>query len=85
MTWMRVLLAASLLDERSRSIGQVARICGFSSDSALRRAVGGLAGMSPRELRRRGAFSTAGAAFAAALAQSTPRIEGRPDGSGSHP
>jgi AraC-like DNA-binding protein len=67
MAWKRVLLAACLLDERSRSILEVARGCGFSSDSGLRRVMRQFTGMSPAKLRRVGAFRTAAAQFVADL------------------
>lgn len=67
MAWMRVLLAASLLDEHSRSVMEVARGCGFSSDGGLRRVVAKRTGMNPTELRRAGAFRTAAGRFVADL------------------
>jgi AraC-like DNA-binding protein len=73
MVWMRVLLAASLLDERPRSVLEVARGCGFSSDSGLRRVAGKFTGMSPTELRGEGAFRTAAARFVAALERHASR------------
>jgi AraC-like DNA-binding protein len=82
MVWMRVLLAASLLDECSRSGAEVARGCGFASDSGLRRVVGKYTGMSPKELRRRGAFRTAANRFVADLdryAARAARSEGSRD------
>lgn len=83
MVWMRVLLAASLLDECSRSGAEVARGCGFASDSGLRRVLGKYTGMSPKELRRRGAFRTAADRFVADLerhAAWAARGEGSRDG-----
>lgn len=67
MAWMRVLLAASLLDESSRSVMEVSRGCGFSSDGGLRRVVSKFTGMNPTELRRAGAFRTAAPRFVADL------------------
>jgi AraC-like DNA-binding protein len=57
--WMRVLLAASLLDDPGRSIEGIARICGYSSGSSLRRIAQSLLGAQPAELRRLGAFAHA--------------------------
>ena len=57
--WMRVLLAASLLDDPGRSIEGIARICGYSSGSSLRRITQSLLGAQPAELRRLGAFAYA--------------------------
>jgi AraC-like DNA-binding protein len=37
LAWMRILLAAELLDDPGRTVLSVARACGYSSDSGLRR------------------------------------------------
>lgn len=63
MPWMRVLLAATLLDDPGRSVLSVARSCGYSSDNVLRRVTNNLMGVSPAELRRYGAFAAASKAF----------------------
>lgn len=67
--WMRVLLAAELLDDSGRTVSEVAAACGYAADSSLRHALRGFLGMSPSELRDRGAFSTAANAFVSALAE----------------
>lgn len=63
LVWMRVLLAAELLDNPGQSVLSVALSCGYSSDRTLRRALYVAVGIGPKELRERGAFRTASAAF----------------------
>jgi AraC-like DNA-binding protein len=63
LAWMRVLLAAELLDDPGRDVLSLALTCGYSSDSGLRRITQKFLGASPRDLRRSGAFETAAAAF----------------------
>lgn len=63
MAWMRILLAAHLLDDPGRSVLSVAHSCGYSSDSALRRVMQKFLGMSPTELRSAGAFPHASREF----------------------
>lgn len=63
MAWMRILLAASLLDDPGRTVLSVAYACGYSSDSSLRRAMQDFLGTIPTTLRREGAFSRASARF----------------------
>lgn len=67
LAWLRVLVAASLLDEPGRTVGSVARVCGYSFDGALRKAVKSMVGVGAGELRGQGAFATAARAFAAEL------------------
>ena len=63
MAWMRILLAASLLDDPGRTVLSVAYACGYASDSSLRRAMQDFIGMIPTTLRREGAFARASALF----------------------
>ena len=63
LAWMRVLLAAELLDDPGRSVLSVAHVCGYSSDSGLRRITHKFLGKSPSELRESGAFRIASEAF----------------------
>lgn len=63
MAWMRILLAASLLDDPGRTVLSVAYACGYSSDSSLRRAMQDFLGTIPTTLRRQGAFARASEVF----------------------
>jgi AraC-like DNA-binding protein len=67
LVWMRVLLAAELLDNPGQSVLSVALSCGYSSDRTLRRALHVVTGAGPTELRERGALRTVSAAFVHAL------------------
>jgi transcriptional regulator GlxA family with amidase domain len=73
MAWMRILLAASLLDDPGRTVLSVAFACGYASDSSLRRAMQVFLGMVPTTLRRQGAFSLASRHFVAELTQARER------------
>jgi AraC-like DNA-binding protein len=63
LVWMRVLLAAELLEDPRRSVESVALSCGYTSDSGLRRALYDCIQMSPTALQDRGAVETASHAF----------------------
>lgn len=63
LAWMRILLAAELLDDPGRSVLSVANACGYSSDSGLRRVTQKFVGANPTELRQRGAFARASRSF----------------------
>jgi len=79
LAWIRVLQAASLLDEHGRTVADVARACGYSSDAALRRITVNFVGCSPSVMRRRGAAEAARRAFIAeleALARSSTARDG---------
>jgi AraC-like DNA-binding protein len=52
--WSRLLHAASLLDDRSRTLENVAAALGYSSGAALRKSLRRHAGLTPGELSRRG-------------------------------
>ena len=54
--WIRLLLAAGLLDDHTRSFEHVARITGFSSAASLKSTTKEIMGLTPTELRARGAF-----------------------------
>lgn len=69
MAWMRILLAALLLDDPGRTIRSAALACGYSADSGLRRVTDRFLGLSPSELRDRGAFAAASKGFVRALAE----------------
>lgn len=67
LAWMRILLAAALLDDPGRSVLSVAHACGYSSDSSLRRAMQDFLGTGPSALRKEGAFGRASRVFLAEL------------------
>jgi AraC-like DNA-binding protein len=68
LAWMRLLLAAELLDDPGRSVRGVALACGYSSDAALRNAFRAYLKLGPNALRQRGAFQLVSHAFLQALA-----------------
>jgi AraC-like DNA-binding protein len=61
--WLRVLLAALLLEDRGRTAAAAARACGYHTDRSLRRGMVRLLGAGTEAVRRRGAFDTASTAF----------------------
>jgi AraC-like DNA-binding protein len=63
MAWIRVLLAAEMLDDPGRDVAGIAWACGYSSDNALRTAISLLLGSTPRALRKQGAFAVAAEKF----------------------
>ena len=67
LAWMRILLAAELMEDPGRSLESVSLACGYAADSGLRRALRDLLNTNPKTLRRMGAFATASAAFREAL------------------
>jgi AraC-like DNA-binding protein len=69
LAWMRMLLAASLLDDPGRSVLSVAHACGYASDSSLRRAMQDFLDTGPTALRREGAFARASHVFLDELAR----------------
>jgi AraC-like DNA-binding protein len=81
LAWLRLLLAADLLDDAARSVASVARACGYASEVSLKAALREFMGAPPRELRRRGAFETAARAFAQELFElrEAARARGKPE------
>lgn len=63
LAWIRVLLASELLEDAQRTVSSVARACGYTSDTALRRALLDFLEMGPSPLREAGASATASRAF----------------------
>jgi AraC-like DNA-binding protein len=63
LAWMRILLAAEMLDDPRRKVSSVAYTCGYSSDNALRTALHAFLHFTPRALRKAGAFSVASKAL----------------------
>jgi AraC-like DNA-binding protein len=66
-TWMRLLLAATLLEERGRNVASIARHCGYSSDRSLRRALNKFVGTDARSARQGSTFDIVAAEFNSAL------------------
>jgi hypothetical protein len=65
MAWLRLLLAADLLDDSgSRSIESIARATGYAGAQSLKTGMRNLMRMNVRELRAQGAFETVAHAFA---------------------
>jgi methylphosphotriester-DNA--protein-cysteine methyltransferase len=64
---MRVLLACMLLDDPGRTVYGAAYASGYQTERSLRRAITAFLGVDSTTLRKAGAFSTAAAAFNAAL------------------
>jgi transcriptional regulator GlxA family with amidase domain len=62
-SWIRLLLAAELLDGSDRSIQSVARNSGYSSAGSLKHATKQFLQLTPSELRDCGAFATVKEAF----------------------
>lgn len=56
-TWIRLLLAAELLDQPRLSIEVIARVSGYSSAASFKSATKKFTSFTPTELRRRGAFN----------------------------
>lgn len=80
LAWLRVLLAADMLDDPGRTLAAVARACGYSSDTALRNTLRTFLAASPTELRGQ-AFQTASSAFARELfaLRDAAHARGRPE------
>jgi AraC-like DNA-binding protein len=55
LTWSRLLTASYLLEDGSRTVADVARAVGFTSEIALRRSLKRVAGFRPSELQHPGA------------------------------
>jgi AraC-like DNA-binding protein len=67
LAWVRVLLAARLLEDAGRTSQGVAYACGYATEAGLRRVVQNFLGLGITELRRRGPLRTASATFLAEL------------------
>ncbi|HEY0020419.1 MAG TPA: helix-turn-helix domain-containing protein [Longimicrobium sp.] len=80
LAWLRVLLAADMLDDPGRTLAAVAAACGYSSDTALRNTLRTFLAASPTELRGQ-AFQTASGAFARELftLRDAAHARGRPE------
>lgn len=80
MAWLRILLAADMLDDAARTLAAVAHACGYSSDTALRNTLRTFLGAAPTELRGH-AFQTAASAFSRELfdLREAAHTRGRPE------
>lgn len=78
LAWIRVLLAAALLEESGRSWSNVARSSGYADDPGLRRAVKGLLRRPPSSPRERPEFTAALAAFESELRECRERARTPP-------
>jgi AraC-like DNA-binding protein len=63
LAWLRLLIAADLLDDPRRSIESIARGVGYAGAAALKTGLRNIMGMTPQELRDRGAFKTVAGEF----------------------
>lgn len=61
--WMRVLVAALLLDDPGRTVQAAAYAAGYRTERSLRRAITAFLGVDSTTLRRAGAVATAAPAF----------------------
>lgn len=57
-SWIRLLVAANALEDRRRSIENVARMAGFASAGSLKSSAINYIGLPPSEIRECGAFDT---------------------------
>ncbi len=80
MAWLRLLLAADLLDDPGRTLESAARAAGYTAAVSLKSAAKNLMGVQPRELRARGAFDEVSNAFGNELfaLREAARSMGRP-------
>lgn len=81
LAWLRVLIAADLLDDPGRPVSTIAHACGYASEVSLKAAIRQFLGAGPRDLRERGAFETAARLFARELFElrEAARSRGRPE------
>lgn len=73
MLWLRLLLAAELLDDPGRTVLDVALSCGYSADGGLRNAIRASLDTTPGALRARGAFKVVSGRFLEALFEARTR------------
>jgi AraC-like DNA-binding protein len=73
LRWLRVLVAAKVLDQPGATVGKAAADSGFPSGGAAARVLKEMTGMAPSALMERGAFRTAVALFREELAAATSR------------
>jgi AraC-like DNA-binding protein len=78
LRWIRVLFAATLLDDPGQTVASASKACGYADGRGLQRLIRDLLGHTPTELRERGAFRIAQGAFRRYLAAGRPRGRLRP-------
>ena len=80
LAWLRLMIAADLLDDPGRTMESAARAAGYTAAVSLKSATKNLIGLQPRELRARGAFEMVASAFARELfdMREASRAAGRP-------
>jgi AraC-like DNA-binding protein len=81
LAWLRLLMAAELLDDPGRSVSAIAEASGYASGVSLKAAFRQFVGSTPREARERGAFEVVSGAFARELfrLREAARDQGRPE------
>lgn len=81
LAWLRVLLAAELLDDPARSVESIARGCGYAGAPSFKTALRNLMQTTPRALREQGAFPTVASTFAREIFElkEKARNAGKPD------
>jgi AraC-like DNA-binding protein len=67
LRWMRLVIAAGLLDDPGRTVLEAALACGYSSDASLRRALRRSGLPNPATLRKGAAFTAVVSGFLADL------------------
>lgn len=67
LAWIRVLMAAHMLEDPRRPVSSIAHLSGYTSDNALRTTLQTFLGKTPKELRQGAAFRIAADAFRAEL------------------
>lgn len=80
LAWLRLLLAADLLDDPSRSLEAIARATGYAGAPSLKTALRNLVESTPRALREHGAFDTVARRFELELFEKreSARAAGKP-------
>lgn len=81
LAWLRLLLAAEMLDDPGRTVSSIAEASGYASAVSLKAAFRQFVGMTPREARERGAFEVVATGFAGELfrLREAARDQGRPE------
>jgi AraC-like DNA-binding protein len=80
LAWVRVLLAARLLDDPRETVTGAATRCGYTSATSLRRALEAFTAVPLARLRRSGAHATAARLFLEELSATAAECPGRGEG-----